>query len=305
MPVSGHSQRLVAWRATGVLAVLVSVLSIGAVISADGRGADGVAALGAAAGCRPTESRRVPQPTPARMAAAGLGRLPVAPRHRRVDLVAPAFSQPTRVTNPLFPISLLASVVLNGHVDGKPFRTETTLLPNTRIVEWSPGHCVRTLVSQYTAYFGGRIEEVALDHYAQGDDGSVWYFGEDVLNYRAGTVLSTDGTWLAGKEGPAAMIMPSRARVGDVNRAENIPGSYGGGLDHDHGRDRGRATGTGRRSHSRPGAPRRRNMVGQGVRSGVRRVLLGRSRRRRGSRPRSPDRQPRRRPSALARHDRA
>jgi hypothetical protein len=128
------------------------------------------------------------------------------------------------VTNPLFPINLLASVVLNGHVEGKPFRTETTLPPDTRIVEWSPGHCVRTLVSQYTAYLGGRIEEVALDYYAQGDDGSVWYFGEDVLNYRAGTVLSTDGTWLAGKEGPAAMIMPSRPRVGDINRAENIPG---------------------------------------------------------------------------------
>jgi hypothetical protein len=90
MPVSGHSQHLVPWRGTGVLAVLVSVLSIGAVISADGRGADSVAAVGAAAGCRPTESRRVPQPTPARMAAAGLGRLLVAPRHRRVDLVAPA-----------------------------------------------------------------------------------------------------------------------------------------------------------------------------------------------------------------------
>jgi hypothetical protein len=158
------------------------------------------------------------------MAAAGLGRLPVAPRRRRVDLVAPAFSDPTRVTNPLFPISRLASVVLNGHVDGKPFRTETTLLRDTRVVEWSPGQCVRTLVSQYTAYLAGRIEEVALDYYAQGDDGSVWYFGEDVFNYRAGTVLSTDGTWLAGKEGPAAMIMPARPRVGDVNRAENIPG---------------------------------------------------------------------------------
>jgi hypothetical protein len=51
----------------------------------------------------------------------------------------------------------------------------------------------------------GRNEEVALDFYAQADDGSVWYFGEDVYNYRDGVVVSTDGTWLAGKEGPAAM----------------------------------------------------------------------------------------------------
>jgi hypothetical protein len=37
-------------------------------------------------------------------------------------------------------------------------------------------------------------------------------------------VRDTGGTWLAGKEGPAAMIMAGHPRVGDVNRAENIPG---------------------------------------------------------------------------------
>lgn len=50
------------------------------------------------------------------------------------------------MTNPLFPISHLRSVVLNGTVEDKPFRTETTLLPDTRIIEWSPGQCVRILV---------------------------------------------------------------------------------------------------------------------------------------------------------------
>jgi hypothetical protein len=174
--------------------------------------------------CRDSVRTAVPQPTPAQLAAAGLGGLPVAPAGKRVDLVAPPFSNPTRVTNPLFPISELHSVVLNGHVEGKPFRTETTLLPETRIVEWSPGQCVRTLVSQYVAYVGGRIEEVALDRYAQADDGSVWYFGEDVFNYEHGVVEETSDSWLAGKEGPAAMIMPGAPRVGDVNRAENIPG---------------------------------------------------------------------------------
>ena len=37
-------------------------------------------------------------------------------------------------------------------------------------------------------------------------------------------MADTDGTWLAGKEGPAAMIMPGRPTVGDVIRPENIPG---------------------------------------------------------------------------------
>jgi hypothetical protein len=79
-------------------------------------------------------------------------------------------------------------------------------------------------VSQYVAYLDGRIQEVALDFYAQADDGSVWYFGEDVYNYVNGVVADTSGTWLAGKEGPAAMIMPANPEVGDVNRPENIPG---------------------------------------------------------------------------------
>lgn len=105
---------------------------------------------------------------------------------KRVDLTAPPFSHPTKVTNPLFPISVLRSAVLSGRIDGKPFHTETTLLPYTRVIEWLPGHRVETLISQYTAFLNGRLQEVALDYYAQADDGSVWYFGEDVIDYDEG-----------------------------------------------------------------------------------------------------------------------
>jgi hypothetical protein len=166
----------------------------------------------------------VPQPSDAQLDAAGLDRLPLAPASQRVDLVAPPFSNSTAVTNPFFPISNLRSAVLNGHVDGEPLKIETTLLPDTRVIEWSPGRCVRTLVSQFVAYKAGRIQEVALDFYAQADDGSVWYFGEDVFNYRRGVVADTSGSWLAGKEGPAAMIMPAHPAPGMVYRPENIPG---------------------------------------------------------------------------------
>ncbi len=174
--------------------------------------------------CVDSVTTDVPQPTAAQLEAAGLHKLPVAPIADRVDLVAPPFSNPTDVTNPLFPIKDLHSAVLNGVVDGKVFRTETTLLPDTRVIQWSPGQCIETLVSQYLAYLDGRIEEAALDFYAQADDGSVWYFGEDVYNYRDGIIADTSGTWLAGKEGPIAMIMPATPAVGDVFRVENIVG---------------------------------------------------------------------------------
>jgi hypothetical protein len=149
--------------------------------------------------------------------------IPVAPESERVDLTMPTFSDPTNITNPLFPVSLQESVLMLGHVEGKPFRTEVTLLPETLIIEWE-GQQVETLVSQYNAFLDGRIEEVAYDYYAQADDGSVWYFGEDVFDFRAGAIVVTEGTWLAGRDGPAAMIMPADPRVGDVYRTENAPG---------------------------------------------------------------------------------
>jgi hypothetical protein len=177
-------------------------------------------------GCQDSVSTAVPQPTQAQLDAAGLGDLPLAPDSARRDLVAAPFSDPTAVTNPLFPIADLDSAILNGHVDGKVFHTETTLLPVTKLIEWTPGQCVRVLVSQYMAFLDGSLQETAIDLYAQADDGSVWYLGETVSDYAPnGLVLTTEGTWQAGIDGPFAMIMPSDPQVGDVNRAENLPGN--------------------------------------------------------------------------------
>ncbi|MGH7712711.1 MAG: hypothetical protein ACREOG_15580 [Gemmatimonadaceae bacterium] len=149
--------------------------------------------------------------------------LNVAPLSARVDLATPKFSNPKNVTNPLFPIARLDRALLLGAVDGKPLRVETTLLAEPRTIELD-GEEIETLVSQYVAWIGGRIAEVAIDLYAQADDGAVWYFGEDVFNYENGVVNDIEGTWHAGEEGPAAMIMPASPKVGDVFRPENICG---------------------------------------------------------------------------------
>ena len=146
-----------------------------------------------------------------------------APTSARVDVAKPVFSRSTEVTNPLFPISRLHSALLLGNDDGRMLRVETTLLPGTKTIDLN-GKRVEALESQYVAYLDGRILEVALDWYAQDDEGAVWYLGEDVFNYEDGAVANTEGTWLAGKDGPAAMIMPATPRAGDVYRPENSPG---------------------------------------------------------------------------------
>jgi hypothetical protein len=227
LPKEGRRSGTKARSSFGIAALGASLTLVAA---AAGWAAGGEAAVAAASpdglGCQAGVTTAVPQPSKAQLDAAGLGDLVLAPDSARLDLEAAPFSDPTSVTNPLFPISDLHSAILNGHVDGKIFHTETTLLPFTKIIEWTPGQCVRVLVSQYMAFLGGRLQETAIDLYAQADDGSVWYLGEAVSDYAAnGLILTTEGTWQAGIDGPFAMIMPSDPQVGDVNRAENIPGN--------------------------------------------------------------------------------
>jgi hypothetical protein len=172
-------------------------------------------------GAASSRSAAIPQPSVDKLRK--LTRARIAPESRRVDLAVPTFSNPTKITNPLFPIGKLQSALLLGRYNGNPWRAETTLLPDTRTVEWH-GQQIETLQSQFVAYLNGRIYEVAVDHYAQSDDGAVWYFGEDALTYRGGLVSDVGETWHAGVEGPATMIMPGHPQVGDVYRPENIPG---------------------------------------------------------------------------------
>jgi hypothetical protein len=152
----------------------------------------------------------------------GTGCLALAPESQRIDRATPDFSRPTEIDNPLLPIAQVTQSLQLGTVDGAPFRAEVTLMPGTKAITWD-GRQVPTRIHQYVAYSGGRILEVALDWYAQADDGSVWYFGEDVFNYEDGAVADTHGTWLAGRDGPPGMIMPASPSPGQVYRPENIP----------------------------------------------------------------------------------
>ena len=180
----------------------------------------------------PTPSPSAAEGSPAASPGAEMGLIPqpeppedleVAPDDQRIDLEMPAFSDPNEITNTYFPVSDQHSVLLTGTVDDQAFRTEVTLLPTTRVLQWE-GQQVEVAVSQYVAFLDGRLQEVAYDLYAQADDGSVWYFGEDVFNFADGAIVDTHGSWIAGVDGPAAMIMPADPQVGDVYRPENIPG---------------------------------------------------------------------------------
>jgi len=44
------------------------------------------------------------------------------------------------------------------------------------------------------------------------------------LDLADGDIVTKEGTWTAGKDGPGQMIMPGDPQIGNVFRTENIPG---------------------------------------------------------------------------------
>ena len=72
---------------------------------------------------------------------------------------------------------------------------------------------VKCVVVDDRVWAGGKLTEKTFDWYAQDKKGNVWYFGEDSKEYKHGEVLSTKGSWEAGKHGAKpGIIMQAHPR---------------------------------------------------------------------------------------------
>jgi hypothetical protein len=139
-----------------------------------------------------------------------------------VDIGPDDFSDPTTLTNRFMPASEVSYLIMLGEDEGEPLRIEVTPLADAKTIEWNEG-TTDALVSQFLESSDGELLEIADDFFAQDDAGNVWYFGEDVFNYDAGRLDDTEGSWLAGRDGPPGMIMPADPQVDDIFHPENIP----------------------------------------------------------------------------------
>jgi hypothetical protein len=84
---------------------------------------------------------------------------------------------------------------------------------------------VKVTVVHDQVYLGGSLKENTFDWYAADKNGNVWYFGEDTKTIENGAVVSTEGSWEAGKNGAkAGIVMLAHPEVGDVYQQENSPG---------------------------------------------------------------------------------
>jgi hypothetical protein len=84
---------------------------------------------------------------------------------------------------------------------------------------------VRATVVRDQVFLDGELKEDTFDWYAQDEDGNVWYLGEDTKEYEDGQVVSTAGSWEAGKDGATAgFIMLAEPEPGDEYQQELAPG---------------------------------------------------------------------------------
>lgn len=136
---------------------------------------------------------------------------------------AETFSAPTTVDNPYFGVTGVDYRLYLGVDEGEPLRIEVAPTGETKSIDWEGG-TTETIESQFIATSERDLLEIAVDWFAQDDNGNVWYFGENVWNYEEGRIANMGGTWLAGKDGPPGLIMPGEPALGQRFNPENIPG---------------------------------------------------------------------------------
>jgi hypothetical protein len=131
-----------------------------------------------------------------------------------------------KITNPYLPITRFHRCVLGGNDQGQRLRVVRVLQSRTKSFGYR-GQTVTTAVVEYrvTEVGAGQLIEKTVDYFAQDEAGTVYYFGEDVNEYRNGRLVSHEGQWRVGRDtSEPGVLMPEHPRVGDTFYAENIPG---------------------------------------------------------------------------------
>jgi hypothetical protein len=123
--------------------------------------------------------------------------------------------------NPFFPLEPGLTTFLEGEDDGERLRLRIRVLHQTTVVGG-----VRTRVVEEREHVDGELVEVSRNYFAHcRQNGSVFYFGEDVDIYEDGRIVSHEGAWRHGENGArAGLIMPGLALIGARYFQEIAPG---------------------------------------------------------------------------------
>jgi hypothetical protein len=133
------------------------------------------------------------------------------------------FSQPREIKHPYLPLATLKQDVLEGKEGGKTVRIERTVKPDLHKTFQFGKQTVDALVVEDREFEDGQVSEVVLDYFAQSDDGTVLYLGEEVDEFKNGKVVSHEGSWMLGKDTKVpGVILPAHPKVGDRFKSEDV-----------------------------------------------------------------------------------
>ncbi len=122
----------------------------------------------------------------------------------------------TTIDNKYFPLKPGTTFIYRG----KGERDEMAVTSDTRRIMG-----VNCVVVNDRAWEAGKLVEQTYDWYAQDQKGTVWYFGEDTKEYKNGKVVSTKGSWEAGRDGAKpGLIMQAHPKVGKSYHQEYYKG---------------------------------------------------------------------------------
>ncbi len=121
-----------------------------------------------------------------------------------------------KITNKFFQLTPGKTWVYESQTEQGTERIETKVLGKTKVVM-----SVKTVVVWNREWLNDQLIEDTMDYYAQDKKGNVWYFGEHSKEFEGGKLVSTKGSWEAGKDGAKpGIIVKSLPRVGDSYRQE-------------------------------------------------------------------------------------
>lgn len=105
--------------------------------------------------------------------------------------------------------------------EGETLRVVVTATSETKRI----ANGIEARVVRDTVYRGDEIVEDTFDWYAQDDDGSVWYLGEDTAEFENGEIASTEGSFEAGVDGAEpGILLPADPDPGQTYRQEYFEG---------------------------------------------------------------------------------
>jgi hypothetical protein len=125
------------------------------------------------------------------------------------------------IDNPYYPLPVGRLLVYKGVRDGQLQIDRVTVTTKTRVIEG----ITATTVTDIAKTPNGTLLEKTQDWYAQDNEGTVWYLGEDTASYGPKGKIDTSGSWLAGvNDGEPGIIMEANPRIPDAYRQEFLKG---------------------------------------------------------------------------------